>query len=250
MHALIKRLALVLVFVVPAFAQQATITGVTTDGLLTWTDDTTNSYSGVEWTVNLSDGWVQFGGDGWQIRSTSIVKRLQIDLWGQLGLDEAADTLSAQWPGYAQRRQGHFFRIASSSTLLPPSIVTNIVVLENVSAAAIHNIRVNANPNLGTTIVLTNIPSLSPSEMTPDQAIVGQHPWLAGFDWSDVLHPVLTNAPGWFVTWEQDGTNRYCGTTLVPVGSSDLPHRVTVTVYGNRVETYYDWLGPGGTVFY
>lgn len=161
-----------------------------------------------------------------------------------------ADSLAWRWPGFAERFQGHFFRILSSDQPLEMPVVTNFVVIINASTSVLSNIRVHQNLTFGTTEEITNYVTLAPQQATPDHMIVARSTWLAGLDMIDVIAPVHTNIPGWYVIWTHDGEARYCGTSLVPIGTLDERHRVTVTVYSNRFETYYDWLGPGAVLEY
>ncbi len=74
-RCLIKILAVLflLAAALPAAAQQTEITAFSTNGVITWTNETTNAYCGIEWSVNLHDTWVGLGGDWWQMQPTATV---------------------------------------------------------------------------------------------------------------------------------------------------------------------------------
>lgn len=240
---------LLLATAVPAAAQQTEIIGLTHDGRITWTNELTNAYCGIEWTVNLRDSWADMGGVGWDLQTTSHVMSVDIPLSGGMGgLEAVVDFFSSEWPGYAARCEGAFFRIVSSGSPLGLLNITNTLVVTNASASALSNLQFNVNTDFGTSSPVTNLVLLAPSAVAPPVSILGPRLSLGWFDWTDIRHPNSTNLPGWFITWQQNGTNRHCGTPLVPYGKREKT--VTVTVYSNRVETYFNWLGPGGTVPY
>ena len=241
--------ALLVLIALPAIAQQTEILSLTNDGRLTWSNEMTNAYCGIEWTGNLRDSWADMGGVGWDLRTTSHVMSVDIPLSdGMGGLEAVVDFFSSQWPGYAARGEAIFFRIVSSERPLGLLNISNILVVTNASPCALSNLQFNVNTGLGHSTPVTNLPSLAPSASTPPIPIFGPRLSLRGFDWTDIVHPDSTNVPGWFITWQQEGTNRHCGTPLVPFGRSDKT--VTITVHSNRVETYFNWLGPGGTIPY
>lgn len=237
---------LALTYAIHAQAQQTRIVDVPHSGSISWTNETTNAYCRIEWNVNLEDAWMPLP----SIQATSCLVTVDLGLWDRFGLDYGADSLAWRWPGFARRFQGHFFRIVSSLYPLEPPIITNYVAISNASTGVLLNIRLHENPTFNTSVAVTNYARLLPSHVTPDHTITARSTWLEELDMSDVIGPVQTNLPGWFITWEQDGVQRHCGTTLVPIGPQDEKHRVTVTVYSNRFETYYDWLGPGASIDY
>lgn len=242
-----KSLAVLLLLVaLPAVAQQTEITAFSTNGVLTWTNETSNAYCGVEWSVNLHDTWVGLGRDWWQMQPTGAVVTTQFPI--EL-LESFADDMSRTWLGYADRFQAHFFRIVASTNLLCGQVFTNSIRIVNSSGTSLTNIVLNAVPTKDSPVIVTNIPSLAPSANTPYIPVAGCGMTLGNMDFADVSRPNVTNVPpGWFIRWRQDNTNRHCGTFLMPFGQQDK--KLTVTVYSNEVTTYYEWLGPGGTVPY
>jgi len=216
-------------------------------GILTWTNATTNAYCGIEWSFNLAHTWLSLGVPYWQIQPSSTVASIQFPM----------DTLQDAWPSLYYNAKWHglgvpqdvlFFRLVSSTNRLVEPPVGHSIGFTNAGGTVLSNICFFVKPDMPTTVAITNFTSLAPSTALPDVPVAGPRVSLGEMDFAAIIRPNVTNYPGWFITWHQDGTNRHCGTWIVPFG--DPEKRVTVTVYSNRVTTYYDWLGPGGMVEY
>ena len=239
---------LLLAAAVSATAQQTEIIALDpAAGAVTWTNETTNAYCGIEWSFNLTHSWLSLGVPYWQIQPTTTVTTVQFPmdvlqdawpslyyLWDWRGLGEPQDTL--------------FFRLVASTNPLVEPDLGHWIRFTNSSDTALGDISFFVKPDIPTTAAVTNFPSLAPSSTLPEVWAAGPRVSLGEMDFIDIRVPNVTNFPGWHITWTQAGTNRHCGTWFVPFGDPDKT--VTVTVYSNRVETHYNWLGPGGTVPY
>lgn len=224
--------------------------GLWTNGLLAWRNDLSNKFCGVEWTENLGHAWQGFGGDVWQIPVTSAEHVVAMPLWGSSpgGLYEGLRSWTSQWPLLGATWQGLFFRVVASPDPLVEPPVTNYLRMINASPVVLSNVCIYGSP-AGAFALATNFQLLAVSSSSDDVPVVAPRLCLGEFNWNDIARPSVSSAhKSWMITWQQDGTNRQCGTAVVPVGGGRKT--VTVSVYSNRVTTYYEWLGPGGTVAY
>jgi hypothetical protein len=224
---------LLLAWTIPAAGQQTEIVGFKTNGVITWTNEITNAYCGVEWTMDLQWCWLPWT---WNIASTGSVATARLDV---AVLDNIDWSVS---PELERRKNSHFFRIVAATAWLPNPVLTNSVRLCNCGASILTNISIGVRQSHVETEI-TNIPSLLPSSCSPYIPVAEE---FHDADWSTMACLCSgQDSDGWYVSYDHDGTNREYGFSIIFVGPPEKG--ITLAVSNAAVRMDVEWLGIGTT---
>ncbi len=232
--------ALILVFglIVSSAAQEVEIIGFDHSGLLTWSNTPPPVYCGVEVKWDLRHTWLPM--QDWNLLVTGPLTNTTVDikaLWDQLSV--LLPNLTGDGP------HGLFFRIVASPSPLDPPYATNLVRVANASTSVLANVEIGLveswshNP-------ITNLTSLVQGTTSPVVPVVQDIPLPTSGTMSNVVTLGGTSVQdGWYVSYEQNGSNRMVESSVVPFG--DPEKNVGVTVSNASVTVTFEWFGFSGT---
>jgi hypothetical protein len=224
---MMKSLACLLLFVaiLPATAQKCEIIGFDHSGTLTWSNSLPPLYCGVEAKWDLRHTWLPLG--EWNLLVTSSVTNSTVPgdaLWDQLDVvlrNLTGDGLHAM-----------FFRVVVSPSPLGPRYATNVVHVTNASTSVLDNITVGLKHGEAYGSALTNFPSLLQDMSMPGVAVQQEIVFMSGAI-TNVITPLLSwpfpVQDGWYLSYDQAGSNRLVESMVVPFGDPEKNVGVTVS---------------------
>lgn len=204
-----------------AGAQVASIAGFASDGLLTWSTDSTNVVCRLDWNIDLAWSWMPILTD---IDATSDVNTVAIPL-------DAFRNLETPFPEVNRRMHTQFFRIVCSTSPLYRVMVTNRVRVMNAGTSDLMDVSFSLGDDFHR-VAVTNLDDLGAGEMTP--YITLQTPYSA---WDD-----------WFVNYTHDGVPREAAMSMLLIGP--FPKHATLTVSNDCYLIDLEWLNWQGKIEY
>lgn len=217
---------LLLAVAVPASAQHPRIIGFTHDGTVTWTNSISGGYYAIESKPNLSYTWCPFTTDTWNQVSLSCVATCKIDM-------SILDGVEVPIPGLEDLLNRGFLRVVVSSNQIPMPIVTSTLRMVNHSSQVISNVIAGSIAG-GNRTAVTNIPVL-PTGGTSEWVAISC-PYVFSVAGSGGTY----YSDGWYVTYDQDGTNRFLEVPMIALGP---PRKEIVGIVSNNsITATWTWL--------
>jgi hypothetical protein len=232
------------ILALPTSAQEVEIIGIDHFGTITWSNSPTPLYCGVEGKWDMGHTWLPM--PDWDLLVTTPVTNTTSDV---MALWEAIRGLVWNLSGGTEQANGLFFRVVASSSPLAPRYATNFVHVANASTSILANVEIGSIDN-GSYTPITNLASLAQGSNSPPIPVAENitPPWLAPV--TNIV-PMVVDPPlqeGWYVTYEQSGSNRVAQAPVLPFGKPEK--NVTVTVSNDSVTITYQWYGLARTFPY
>lgn len=214
-------------FVANATAQDTRIISFVCNEELVWTNTVTNTYCGLEWTLNLQYPWQAVAAEPpfWNIQATQTVMTVAnfgnlSNLWDQIRF------LSTM---FGDPAEGVFLRTVTSTNQLDPQFVTNSLRVVNHSTGDISNVIISA----ATPIELGTISPNASSQWTEVST-----QWPRPGSGSNIVMSLLSN--DWSLSFTQNGTNRTVSGGVFTFG----PASKQVSLVVSNDATYWEptWL--------
>jgi hypothetical protein len=233
-----------------AMAQQPQITGFSADGMLTWTNAQTNVYCGIEVSWNLNESWQGITAEPpyWNLQPTQIVTSVTVADFVQVW-----PMLQVAFSNLGENAKGMYFRVVSSPTPLVQPLITNGVHLTNASETVLSNVTIGLKQNWSYS-PLTNLGVLAQSVGTSIMPVwkprvpffsQAQAPFT---NLSPAVGGVVVVEDGWYVAYDQAGSNRVVEMFVVDFGQPE--RNFFLTVSNSSVTMEAEWLGRSRTVSY
>lgn len=223
-----KLIAALFVLLIPGLVRgdPTTIIAISNQGDLTWRNSETGEYCGVEWVPDLNYLWFPYWSSSWNLRSTSTVQTVRMDLDVMSALTSVSAELN-------RKLTTPFFRITTSANPINSVAVTNWIRVINMSDNVLTNVAIGVKTGQVFTTNAVFGALLSGSATTPVAVT-----WLYG-----PLDTIGSGSvwDGWFLKYGQDGSNHLVGTVVFFIGPARKDVSVTVSNTGST--TRFDWFG-------
>lgn len=224
-------------------AQQVEIIGIDQFGTITWSNTPTPLYCGVEGKWDMRHTWLPLL--DWNVLVTTPVTNTTTDvmaLWEQLSA--VLQNLTG-----GQEANALFFRVVASPSPLGPRYATNLIHVANASTSVLVNVEIGTIDS-GAHTPITNLASLAQGTTSPAVPVVQDIPPPSVGTVTNLI-PMVIVPPvqeGWYVSYEQNASNRLVESMVIPFGSPEK--NVGVTVSNNSVTVRFEEFGFGWTTQY
>ena len=133
------------------------------------------------------------------------------------------------------------FSLVSSETPLAPRFATNYVRLVNASTSVLTDVAFGLKENWSCVPLLTSIPAITQGATSPVVA-VWQEIVMAGVVQADSVPIAHWPGPvqdGWYISYEQNGSNRMVEVEVISFGSSEK--NISVIVSNSSMSLSAEW---------
>lgn len=213
-----------------AAAQHVEIVGFDRDGNLSWSNESSNGYVSIEWTIDPDWQWVPFDANAdWNMQVTSGVQSTKLNLNVLDGITE--------YPKFKNRLNSHFFKAVSSEDPIPAPQISNTVTVANRCSENISNLCVQTVWDFDPTTV-TNCSALeTDSQCGPLKLeIPFAHFWRSISPMGDGYCSY-----GWALSYQHDSKDHAYNLPIVEVGPRIK--EILVTISNTSCTISYPWIG-------